>query len=193
MEVHAAINERRAYRSLDPVDIEDHLIKDLAQHAALTPSCFNNQPWRFVFVHEPAVLKQLWPELSGGNSWATLGSMIIAVFSQKEDDCLIKGREYYLFDTGMATAFMILRATELGLVAHPIAGFKEKRVKEVLHIPQEYRLITLVIIGKKGDSPPVMLSEKQVESEAKRPPRLPFEQFAYVNRYHQQTDSKQGE
>jgi hypothetical protein len=50
--------------------------------------------------------------------------MIIAVFSQKDLDCIRRGgREYYLFDTGMATAFMILRAMGLGLVAHPIAGF----------------------------------------------------------------------
>jgi len=30
----------------------------------------------------------------------------------------------------MATAFIILRATELGLVAHPIAGYNEDAVKQ---------------------------------------------------------------
>jgi len=33
--------------------------------------------------------------------------MFVAVFSRKDDDCVIKDREYHLFDTGMATAFMI--------------------------------------------------------------------------------------
>jgi nitroreductase len=184
MDVKEAIKKRRAHRSLDPVEVDDRLIKDLAEHAALSPSCFNKQPWRFVFVHDPAVLKQLHSGLPDGNRWATLGSMIIAVFSQKEDDCLIKEREYYLFDTGMATAFILLRATELGLVAHPIAGFKEQKVKEILHIPQEYRLITLIIMGQKSDTIHDLLNEKQVEGEKERPPRLPFEQFAYMNRYH---------
>ena len=188
MDVHEAIKNRRALRSLDAVGIDERLIRDLAEHAALSPSCFNNQPWRFIFVHDPPVLQQLWPALSGGNSWATLGSMIIAVFCQKNDDCLIKEREYYLFDTGMATAFMLLRATELGFVAHPIAGFKEANVKEILNIPEEFRLITLIIVGTKGESIQAMLSEKQAQSEVSRPPRLPFDKFAYFNHYKSQQD-----
>jgi nitroreductase len=33
MDVAQAIRERRAYRSLDPVEITEDLIKDLAKHA----------------------------------------------------------------------------------------------------------------------------------------------------------------
>ena len=92
-------------------------------------------------------------------------------------------REYYLFDTGMATAFLLLRATELGLVAHPIAGFNEVGVKEVLSIPEDFRLITLLVVGKKADTIHTVLSEKQAENEEKRPPRFPFEKFAFFNIY----------
>ena len=148
MGVKQAIQIRRAYRSLEPVEITEELVRDLAQSAQLAPSCFNNQPWRFVFAYDPDVLKRLYGAVSKGNKWVEAGSMIIAVFSQKDLDCLIKGREYYLFDTGMATAFIILRATELGLVAHPIAGYKEDAVKEILGIPEEMTLITLLIVGK---------------------------------------------
>jgi nitroreductase len=69
--------------------------------------------------------------------------MIIAVFSRVDYDCVIRAREYYLFDTGMATAFITLRATELGLVAHPIAGFDENKAKDTLGIPDDMRLTTL--------------------------------------------------
>ncbi len=183
MEVHEAIKQRRAFRSLDPVPADKNLIRDLAEHAALSPSCFNYQPWRFVFVHTPEMLEQLLPAISSGNAWASRASMIVAVFSQKKDDCLINEREYYLFDTGMATAFLLLRATELGLVAHPIAGFNEVKVKEVLSIPEDFRLITLLVVGKKADTIHAVLSEKQAENEEKRPPRIPFEKFAFFNIY----------
>ncbi|MCW3991402.1 MAG: nitroreductase family protein, partial [Candidatus Bathyarchaeota archaeon] len=143
MDVKRAIKVRRAYRSLDPVEITEELIRDLAESARLAPSCFNNQPWRFVFAYDPETLKELHTALSRGNEWAHLASMIIAVFSKPDLDCIVGEREYYLFDTGMATAFIILRATELGLVAHPIAGFRERRVKRILEIPEEMRLITL--------------------------------------------------
>ena len=183
MDVHAAIEARRATRSLDPVEITPNLVRDLASHARLAPSCFNNQPWRFVFVHDPEKIEAMKPVFNEGNRWCHAASLIVAVFSRKDDDCIIKDREYHQFDTGMATAFLILRATELGLVAHPIAGYSPKRTREVLGIPEEYQVITLVLVGKRSAGPSPALSPKQLEAETTRPERLPFDTFAFVNTY----------
>ncbi len=183
MDVIQTINERRAYRSLDPVEITKDLIRDLAGSARFAPSCFNNQSTRFVFVHKPDVLKNMQEALSKGNEWAYSASLIIAVFSKKEDDCIIKDREYHQFDCGLAAGFLILRATELGLVAHPIAGYSPKKTKEILDIPEEYKVITLIIVGKHSEEISPILSEKQVEWEKERPERLPLEKVAFFNRF----------
>ena len=183
MDVHAANEARRATRSLDPVEITPNLVRDLASHAQLAPSCFNHQPWRFVFVHEPGKIEAMKPVFNEGNRWCHAALLIVAVFSRKDDDCVIKDREYHQFDTGMATAFLILRATELGLVAHPIAGYSPKRTREVLGIPEEYQVITLVLVGKRSAGPSPALSPKQLEAETTRPERLPFDTFAFVNTY----------
>jgi nitroreductase len=183
MDVKQAIHERRAFRSLEPIEITDQLINELAESAQLAPSCFNNQPWRFVFAYDSLVLEKLHSALSSANVWASKASLIVAVFSNKDYDCLVKGREYYLFDTGMATAFLILRATDMGLVAHPIAGFDEEIVKSVLEIPEDATVITLVIIGKHSETISPVLSDKQVINEKKRPTRFPFEAFVHLNRF----------
>lgn len=183
MDVTKAIHERRAYRSLDPAEITEDLVKDLASHAQLAPSCFNNQPWRFVFVYEPGKLKEMHSALSQGNEWAQAASMIIAVFSKKEDDCVIREREYHQFDCGQATAFLVLRATELGLVAHPIAGYSPKKAREILGIPDEYQVITLIIVGKHSSTISPILSDKQVGWEKARPERYPLEKFVYLNHF----------
>jgi nitroreductase len=183
MDIIQAIRERRAYRSLEPVKITKELAKDLARSAQLAPSCFNNQPWRFIFVYEPETLKNMHAALSPGNEWAQSASMIIAVFSKKEDDCIIRDREYHQFDTGMGVGFLILRATELELVAHPIAGFSPKKTREILGIPEEYQVITLIIVGKHSKQINPVLSEKQVEAERTRPERMPLEKFVYFNRF----------
>lgn len=183
MDVKEAISKRRAYRSIEPVEITDELINDLANNAILAPSCFNNQPTRFVFVYEPNQLTKLQETLSSGNAWAKAGSMIIAVSSKLDMDCIIKEREYFLFDLGQAAALIQLRATELGLVAHPIAGFDEDKVKEVLKIPIEMRVITLIIIGKKSETINPVLSEKQIATEKTRPERIPLSEFVYRNHY----------
>ncbi|MCK4836670.1 MAG: nitroreductase family protein, partial [Candidatus Aminicenantes bacterium] len=92
-------------------------------------------------------------------------------------------REYFLFDTGMAAGFLILRATELGLVAHPIAGFDENEVKRILQIPEHMIVITLIIVGVKSGIASPLLNEKMAEVETKRPSRLKFEEIAFINRY----------
>jgi len=183
MDVQQAISERRAYRSLEPTKITEELVKDLAKHAQLAPSCSNNQPARFIFVYDPSSLKEIHAALSPGNTWAQAASLIIAVFSKREDDCLIRDREYHQFDTGLATAFLILRATELGLVAHPIAGFSPKKTKEILGIPEEYKVITLVNVGKHSETISPVLSDKQVEAEKRRPERLALEKYVCLNSF----------
>jgi nitroreductase len=167
--------ERRAYRSLDPVSMTEQLIKDLARSASLAPSCYNFQPWRFVFVQSPEALKNLHTALSKTNEWVKAASCIVVVYSRKDLDCQMPGRDYYLFDTGMATAFLILRATELGLVAHPIAGYDEDRVKDLLGIPKDMTVITLVNIGKHSSTIGSLLTEKQAQIEKARPSRKPLD------------------
>jgi nitroreductase len=183
MDVVQAINERRAYRSLEPVDITEDLIKDLARNARLAPSCFNNQPWRFVFVRDKEMLKKMHEALSRTNEWAHAASMIIAVFSKSKDDCIIRDREYHQFDCGLAVGFLVLRATELGLVAHPIAGYSPKKTREILGIPEDYQVITLIIVGKHSEKISSILSDEQAASEKSRPERKPFSEIVSIDRF----------
>ena len=183
MDVKEAIEKRRAYRSLIPIEISKDLIKDFAECAQITASCFNNQPWRYIFVYDKKMLEKMHEALSSGNEWAYKASMIIVVLGKKEDDCVIHDRIYYRFDIGMATCAIILRATELGLIAHPIAGYSPRKTREILGIPDDIDVITLVIVGKHSDKIDSVLSDKQVEAEKERPVRKKIDEFVYMNRY----------
>jgi nitroreductase len=183
MDVKEAIKTRRAYRSLAPVEITEELIRDLAECASLSASCFNNQPWRYIFVYDADVLERMRDVMSKGNEWTFDASMIIVVLSKKEYDCVIRDREYYLFDVGMATALMILRATELGLIAHPIAGYSPRKTREVLGIPDDVDVVTLVNVGRHSDEVSPVLSEDQARAEKERPPRMPLQKIMFLNRY----------
>lgn len=183
MDVKEAIERRRAYRALAPVEITPELIRELARAAGLAPSCFNKQPWNYVFVHDPELLVRMHEALSTGNEWARNASMFIVVFSRREEDCIIRDREYYLFDTGLATGQMILRATELGLVAHPIAGFSPGKTRQILGTPEDYEIIALIVIGKHSDDTSLM-NEGQTEVEGQRPERKPVEEWIHVNIYN---------
>ena len=182
MELKEVIEKRAAYRALEPVEISDEFIKEVAYQASRAPSCGNKQPWRFVFVKDKEVLTQLHEALSGGNYWAKKASMLIAVHSNPEFGCIIGPKEYYLFGTGMATALLMLSIVDKELVAHAMAGFNENLAKEVLNIPADNKLITLIAVGKKSTDLSI-LGDKHQESEKRKSIRKPFEEFARIDKY----------
>ncbi len=184
MEFSKLLEQRRSYRSLQSVKIDESLINELADAVKLTPSCYNHQPWRFLFVYEKTLLEKIYNALSEGNKWAKKGSMIVAVLSQREYDCILPdGREYYKFDTGMAVGILILKTTELGLVAHPIAGYDPQLFKQIFNIPSSLEILALIVVGKKSNVISSELKDYQVETEKKRPQRKEASEFIYINEY----------
>jgi hypothetical protein len=69
---------------------------------------------------------------------------------------------------------LALRATEMGLIAHPISGYDPLLTKKALGIPDEFLLVALVICGYPGNDTS-LLSEKQLLAEKERPPRKAIE------------------
>lgn len=183
MDVKETIQKRRAYRNIEPFPVTEELLNDLAESASLAPSCFNNQPWRFIFIHKEKDKADFKPVFSSGNEWVHNAAFYVVVFSKPDLDCRIKERDYYLFDTGMAYAFMMLRATELGYVMHPIAGYDPAKIKQMLNIPEEMTVITVAIAGKKVPGTNPILNEKQKASEETRPERKPLSQLFFDGKF----------
>lgn len=183
MDVSRALEKRRAYRSLKPAEITGEFMESLVSAATLMPSCYNNQPWRFVFAAGREKLVEMRSAINKGNEWAHAASLMAAVITRKELDCVIKEREYFLFDTGMATAAMILRATELGLVCHPIAGYSPEKTRAALGIPEAWTVAALLIIGKKDETLSPVLSDWQVRQESERPARRPAAAVYSVDKF----------
>jgi nitroreductase len=87
---------------------------------------------------------------------------LIIVHTKDEFDCqLSDDRNYALFDTGLAVGFLLVQATQMGLVAHPVAGYDPIKVKELFGI--DGRIVTLIAVGKWGRFE--QLNEKHLELE----------------------------
>jgi peroxiredoxin/nitroreductase len=180
-EMNSLIQVRRARRALSSELLSGAEVNRLVEAAHLAPSCFNNQPWRFVVAQDDK-LEEVKEALSGGNYWAKRAPVIIAVTSHRDLDCkLSDGRDYFLFCCGLAVENLVLQATQMGLIAHPIAGYKPLKVKEILDIPDDYVLITLLIIGKPGDIG--SLSDEHRERELGERARKPLKEVVVWNRF----------
>jgi nitroreductase len=181
--VLSSIERRRAKRAISDRSISRETAELLLQAAHLAPSCSNNQPWRFIAVDDPGPLERVKEHLSGGNYWAKRSPLIVAVASRVDLDCRIPdGREYYAFGCGMAAMNLMLQATEFGLIAHPIAGFKQAPIKDVLGIPDSYQLITLIVLGHPSRDHGG-LSDKHRAEETSQRARRPLAEVVCWNRF----------
>lgn len=145
------ILSRRSFRAMSREGVTDLQVRRIVEAGHLAPSCFNNQPWRFIVYRTDEQMQQISKALSGSNNWAERSAFIVAVLVDPAMDCRLKdGREYALFDAGLAVENMLLQAVHEGLYAHPMAGFSPSVVREVSHIPENYQIVTLVAFGFPG-------------------------------------------
>lgn len=177
MEVLRLLAERRSYRFITSEPLPAGTASRIVEAGTLSPSCFNNQPWRIVAAGnqegggvDGAALEALKATLSEGNAWAKAAPLIIAIAVRASDDCRMDdGRDYALFDAGLCAMGMIVQAASEGLVAHPIAGYNPKKAKSALGIPADYVLATLLIVARRnsgdpGEDPVLSTSQKTAES-----------------------------
>ena len=181
-EIIPQIEKRRARRALSEKPISDEILGRIMTAATYAPSCFNNQPWRFLVVNRDRELEIVKNNLSGGNYWAKKAPVIVLVFTKPELDCRLSDkRDYAFFSVGLAVQNLILQATEEGLIAHPIAGYKPLPLKEAFNVDSQMILLTLVIIGYPGDE--AHLNDNHREQEHSARDRKPEEQVILYNRW----------
>jgi len=176
------IEIRRARRALSDRPVPEDTLARIMTAATYAPSCFNNQPWRFLVVNELEPLQIVKQHLAGGNYWAERAPVIVAVLTKQELDCRLRDRrDYAFFSTGLAVENLILQATREGLIAHPIAGYKAAELKEALGIDAEMILITLIVIGFPGEES--HLSDKHRQQEHAPRQRKPEHRVVLFNRW----------
>jgi len=178
----AQIETRRARRALSDEAVAEDVLARVMTAATYAPSCFNNQPWRFLVVNREKELEIVKEHLSGGNYWAKRAPVIVLVLTKPDLDCrLSDNRDYAFFSTGLAVESLLLQATKEGLIAHPIAGYKPLPLKEAFGVDSDMILLTLVIIGYPGDE--AHLSDKHRELEHSARDRKPENQVIMYNRW----------
>ncbi len=196
MNITKGIEKRMSFRSFKKDPIEREKIEEIVGAGSLAPSCFNNQPWRYVVVDTKEDLEKLYPALTGGNYWMKLAPVVVAIVSHKDFDCVIKSRVYHQFDTGMATGFMLLKALEMGIHTHLVAGYSPSKSREILGIPEDMEVISLMAMGYLAEELPEELSEKHRKADeeklkGKRTERFPLEKILHYNGYNPDKDREE--
>jgi nitroreductase len=169
--INPLILNRWSPRSMSGEELDEDTTMSLFEAARWAPSSYNNQPWRFVYAkRNTKYWNKLFDLLAEANKiWAKNAALLVVVASNKNFEINGKFSITHKYDTGAAWENLALEATSRGLVAHGMQGFDYKKAKEDLEIPDDFDVMAMIAIGKKGskeDLPP-NLQEKEKPSNRK--------------------------
>jgi nitroreductase len=148
MDILKELKNRKSHSVFKKKDIEKEKIDLLIEAARWSPSCFNNQPWNYIFVSKKHdTRKQVENALSGSNYWAKKSPYLVIVFSMKNSDCETENRPYYAYDSGMSVMSMAVEAEHQGLNIHQMAGYNGDKIRRALSIPEKYQVLVVFALG----------------------------------------------
>jgi nitroreductase len=146
MDALECLKTRRSVRKFLPESISEMAIQEMIDAGRLAATARNVQPWEFIFVTNPDTRKKLADIMEYGKFIAEAPLCIVV---------LSKETKYFLEDGSAATENILLAAHALGYGACWVAGDKKDYAPDVcklLGVPEGYRLISSIAVGKPATS-----------------------------------------
>ncbi len=147
--VHELIQQRWSPRKFSSKPVECEKLLAILEAARWAPSCFNEQPWRYVVATsgDPEGLKAAQSVLAEGNSWANSAPVLICSIASSEFSRNGNPNRWAAHDLGAASENMFLEVFNQGLVMHQMGGYDPEKAREVFAIPEGYESLAMIALG----------------------------------------------
>ncbi len=175
-DIHTVISERWSPRAFDAdKPVEQEKLLSVLEAARWAPSCFGDEPWRFVvtnrFEDEDAWQQMFSILVPGNQTWAQRAPVLMLACADSVFRANGKPNRWTHYDVGQASISLCLQATALGLVTHQMGGFDVDKAREVLKIPEQFTPMAAIALGYQGDASALDEDLQSVElAERKRQP-----------------------
>ncbi len=147
MDAMEAILTRRSIRKYIKKPISEKDIADLLESAMNAPSAGNEQPWHFIVINDPKILKKI-PSFHNHAQMLNDASLAILVCNDKQ---LEKHGEMWIQDCSAATENILLAVNAKGLGAVWLGIYpREERIsgmRKLLELPENITPFSLLSIG----------------------------------------------
>lgn len=165
MEFQKVIEARRSMRKYDPnKEVSRELIEEMIAAAIEAPSWKNSQTARYYCVLSEELMDRVriecLPEFNAKNSKDAKALVVTAFKKNKsgfQPDHLTPtnelGNGWGIYDLGLHNENFVLKAADLGL-ATLIMGIRDAgKLQEILHIPREEQVVSVIAVGYPADVP----------------------------------------
>lgn len=152
MSVMEAIRTRRSVRAYQDKDIPRETLEEILNAARLAPSARNKQKWNFVVVTDENIKQKLVPA-ANNQKFVGQAPVVIAGVALEPAHVMSCDVPAYAVDLAIAMDHITLVAAEKGLGTCWIGAFSQQKAREVLEVPEKYKIVELMPLGYPADSP----------------------------------------
>lgn len=175
------LSRRYSPRAFAERTVNDQDLHTLFEAARWAPSCFNEQPWRFIVASRDRQdeFDKMRDCLLGNNrEWTERAGALAIIVASMRFSHNGKSNRHAWYDTGAAVAMLTVQATSMDIFAHQMAGFDAGKAREQYAIPEQFEPIAALALGYLGD--PTHLSEPLRAREMAQRTRRPRSAFVYA-------------
>ena len=157
MDLKQIIENRQSCRNFDPdKKIPKEILDEILEAGRLSPSACNAQPYQFVVVRDEEAGFIASSRRHGLNKFIENCPAFILIFEESYNATAalgskIQDQDYRSVDIGIATAFMILRAEELGVGSCILGYFDEKKIQKHYKMKKRLRIILALGYANSGE------------------------------------------
>jgi len=164
MDVKKAIGKRRSIRKYKTNGISDNLVKELINAARLAPSGSNRQGARYKVISDKGTIQKLRESRIYPQGFVyTAPVLIICCYDKsayprqgEEGDDKFYGTEHVvraIRDLSIASSFIVLQATELGLGTCYVGWMDKEKIKKILDLPESVEALFTITVGYPAEQP----------------------------------------
>ena len=139
---------RRSIRRYEKKDIPEAVLSQILEAGRQAPSAVNKQPVHFVVVKDPEIKKGLSSFLFN----RFIHDAPAVLVGCADVNSLMTGK-WAIVDAAIAMQNMVIAAWTLGVGSCWIGAFDEEKVKDLIKIPDKWKVVALVTFGYPAEHP----------------------------------------
>lgn len=148
--------QRQSDRAYTSQPVEQEKLDRIFEAARLAPSACNAQPWKIIVVDQAEIRNQIADATSnrviGVNHFTKQAPLQLIIVEEQANLLSSFGswsqhKHYPHLDLGIFAAHIVLAATDEGLGSCIIGWFDEKKIKKILQVPSEKRILMIILLG----------------------------------------------
>lgn len=148
------IQKRESCRDYDTRPVEKEKLERCVEAARLAPSACNSQPWKYLVVTNPEMVKKLRPMMQdlGMNKFVDACPAFAIVLEEKAKlkvtvSQRFKDQDFAPIDVAFSASQFCYAATEQGLSTCIIGWHNEPKIKEMFNLEKHERVRLILAVG----------------------------------------------